>query len=105
MIWGKLYPTKYGQGHLLKELCEYSGGLFLINTGKDLSDHYYRQFLADKTHWNVVSISILLLVPKKYDCLLSNTRKAKYDLLNSLHSTIYVYHFKHRILLNTIKVH
>ncbi|KAJ8923528.1 hypothetical protein NQ315_010106 [Exocentrus adspersus] len=45
VVWGGPYPTKYSQDHLLRELCEYSGGLFLVKADKDLSDYYYRQFL------------------------------------------------------------
>ncbi|XP_018565001.1 uncharacterized protein LOC108906271 [Anoplophora glabripennis] len=53
VVWGGSYPSKYSEDHLLRELCEYSGGIFYVDTGKDLSDYYYRQFLSDRnSHLN-----------------------------------------------------
>ncbi|KAJ8945643.1 hypothetical protein NQ314_009178 [Rhamnusium bicolor] len=52
-IWGGSYPTKFGEERLLRELCAYSGGLFLVNTSKNLASYNYRLFLENgNTHLN-----------------------------------------------------
>ncbi|XP_057672110.1 uncharacterized protein LOC130903794 [Diorhabda carinulata] len=47
VVWGGIYPTKTNEEKLLKELCSYSGGLFLINENKDLSKYNYRNFISN----------------------------------------------------------
>ncbi|CAG9855432.1 unnamed protein product [Phyllotreta striolata] len=56
VIWGG--PLTTNDQHLLKELCSFSGGLFLTEGVRDLSSYNYRRFINSKSN---TSTSVLVL--------------------------------------------
>ncbi|KAJ8984489.1 hypothetical protein NQ317_006149, partial [Molorchus minor] len=56
VVWGEFYSIKLSGNHILREICEYSGGLFLVNTEKNMSDYNYGLFLENSKNFNVSTI-------------------------------------------------
>lgn len=55
VVWGGVYPSVKEEYKLLKDLCEYTGGRFIVDVGVNLSDFYRRQYFEEGTEDQVVS--------------------------------------------------